>query len=317
MREIDWAKLREPIPLDGLQFFPGATNQDKTQGLVLAYIDATFAADRLDEACGPENWDLASEEVREGDKVICVRRTLRLQVAPDKWVGRADYGYPNTDDDAEPLKSMASDGLKRCLWLWGGGRELRHAPQLWHPLVGEGKYKRFAAGVREAYAKAAEGGATEPPAPAPAESRGNCLVHNKPFVHRVGTSAKGNAYDFWTCPYFDMVDGKRVYCKQKPPTATSEDESILDNEPPPAEAGPFSDETHNAHPQPEDTPDLEAQAKQDALLRLHKGGKTDNAVLIAARKYCLAQKIENPPDSYEEVKALPLDVLNAMLEASG
>lgn len=61
--------------------------------------------------------------------------------------------------------------------------------------------------------------------------------------------------------------------------------------------------------------DVEAQARRDALLRLKRGGKTENQVLIDARKFFADHEMADPPADYEQVKALPLDVLNAILEA--
>jgi len=138
-------------------------------------------------------------------------------------------------------------------------------------------------------------------ADAPPGCPGYCAVHSAIFslvpagVSKQGPR-KGKPYNaFWSCP--------ERGCREQPT-------------PFPAEAPPADDTPSPAPDAPETAAGgVEDQARTDALLRLHKGGKTDNAVLIAARKYCLAQKIENPPDSYEEVKALPLDVLNAMLEA--
>jgi len=227
---MNFEEIRKPIPLEGLQFFPGALNREKTEGLILAYIDATFAAQRLDEACGPGQWDLSdSKPVYEGDRVVCVERTLKLRIG-DEWVGRTDYGYPNGPDDSEPIKSMASDALKRCCWLWGVGRELRRGPNVWWPVTGEGKFKRFATGAGQEYWRRATGGAgasqkgTQTPqnrrsAPAtggdtPDGDRGVCPVHGVPFTHKVGHSEKtGKDFDFWSCPVKND-DGSR--CGRKP-----------------------------------------------------------------------------------------------------
>ena len=46
----------------------------------------------------------------------------------------------------------------------------------------------------------------------PSADLGYCPVHHIPFVHRVGTSKAGKAYDFWACP---AKDGDK-YCKEKP-----------------------------------------------------------------------------------------------------
>ena len=242
MSEINLDKLKEPVPLEGLQFFPGAIKKDGSEGLVLAYIDATFAADRLDDACGPENWDLSdAKPIFEGDRVVCVERTLRLRLNGG-WVGRTDYGYPNDDKDSEPIKSMASDALKRCCWLWGIGRELRRGPNIWWPVQGEGKFKRFSPGAGAAYWKAATGevvaGAPQrSPQPSPAKRSAPaggedgtpiCPDHDKPMKQRA------NGHWYCATPVEKDDDDKVTkWCKYQPPKGpTPEEESLLKSEPP-------------------------------------------------------------------------------------
>jgi len=301
--EINLDKLKEPVPLEGLQFFPGAIKKDGSEGLVLAYIDATFAADRLDDACGPENWDLSdAKPIFEGDRVVCVERTLRLRLNGG-WVGRTDYGYPNDDKDSEPIKSMASDALKRCCWLWGVGRELRRGPNVWWPVQGEGKFKRFSPGAGAAYWKAATGevvaGAPQrSPEPSSAkrsepagdeESRGDCPVHGVPFRHIVGEK-NGKAYDFWSCGEKNE-DGS--WCKEKPPKVTPEDKSLLDSEPP-------------------GDGDLEATERTALLISLRKKHPGARA-LMAVNAYCTDNKLPPVADK-DALENLSVDLLNAVLD---
>jgi hypothetical protein len=49
-------RLRAPFPADRVSWRVGNTNQDKTRGMAFAYIDARDVMDRLDEVCGPANW---------------------------------------------------------------------------------------------------------------------------------------------------------------------------------------------------------------------------------------------------------------------
>ena len=303
MSEISLDKLKEPVPLDGLQFYPGAIKDDK--GLVLAYIDATFAAERLDDACGPENWDISdATPIWEGDKVVCVQRTLKLRINGE-WVGRTDYGYPNGTDDSEPIKSMASDALKRCCWLWGVGRELRRGPNVWWAVEGAGKFKRFSPGAGAAYWKAATGevaaGAPQGrPQSSPAkrsappegdeESRGDCPVHGVPFRHVVGEK-NGKPYDFWSCPEKND-DGS--WCKQKPPKGPSpEEQSLLDAEPP-------------------GDGDLEATERTALLISLRKKHPGARA-LMAVNAYCTDNNLP-PVADMAALDSLSIDLLNAVLD---
>ena len=51
-----FTRLAAPFNPSDLEWRAGATNQDKTQALALAYITSRAVMDRLDEVIGPENW---------------------------------------------------------------------------------------------------------------------------------------------------------------------------------------------------------------------------------------------------------------------
>lgn len=71
------------------------------------------------------------------------------------------------------------------------------------------------------------------------ESRGSCSVHGVPFRHNVGTDRNDKPYDFWGCPQYDEVDGKRVYCKERPPKRDMDAEkSQAASAPPEGEGNP-------------------------------------------------------------------------------
>jgi len=55
---MDLKKLFDPFPPSQVSWRVGATNKDKTKGIALAYIDARDVMDRLDDVCGPENWQV-------------------------------------------------------------------------------------------------------------------------------------------------------------------------------------------------------------------------------------------------------------------
>ena len=46
--------LAQPFPAEAIQWKPGATTQDKTRGLALAYVDLRHYIDRLNEVAGPD-----------------------------------------------------------------------------------------------------------------------------------------------------------------------------------------------------------------------------------------------------------------------
>ena len=53
---IDIKALTAPFPPDRVSWRVGSTTADRKRGMALAYIDARDVMDRLDEVCGPENW---------------------------------------------------------------------------------------------------------------------------------------------------------------------------------------------------------------------------------------------------------------------
>lgn len=84
-------------------------------GAELAYIDARQVMDRLDDVCGPENWQCEYSEVK--GHVYC-----KIGINIDgNWVWKSDCGI-ESNFDAE--KGEASDAFKRAAVKWGVGRFL-------------------------------------------------------------------------------------------------------------------------------------------------------------------------------------------------
>lgn len=130
MTDIDWAALAQPFPDSEVKQRPGAATWDHKQScegkrcretrnpqahIQFSYVDARAVAQRLDDVVTPAGWDFAITPLP-GDVV-----QGKLVVG---GIVREDVGYPNSDDDAEPLKSATSDALKRCAVLFGIGRHL-------------------------------------------------------------------------------------------------------------------------------------------------------------------------------------------------
>lgn len=125
-----WDTLAEPFPPEAVKERQGPKQhqgacekqygQCKSQHKMLSYVDARDVEARLDDAVTPAGWDFTADLVGTGP---VVRGTLVLFVG-DRAVTRQDYGYPNGDDDAEPIKSAVSDAIKRCAVQFGVGRHL-------------------------------------------------------------------------------------------------------------------------------------------------------------------------------------------------
>jgi hypothetical protein len=99
--------------------------RDGYSALALAYLDARDVMDRLDDVCGPANWQTEFTETAKG-RVIC---RLGILAGPD-WVWKSDGAG---DTDVEGDKGGISDALKRAAVSWGIGRYLYRLPSPWVP----------------------------------------------------------------------------------------------------------------------------------------------------------------------------------------
>jgi len=107
--------LQAPFAPEDLKQRPGRG------GLTFTYADARAVAARLDDVLGCDGW---SFEVAVADPArSVVKGSLALRI-DGKSVIREDFGYPNSTQDDEPLKSAASDALRRCAAQSGVGRSL-------------------------------------------------------------------------------------------------------------------------------------------------------------------------------------------------
>ena len=89
--------------------------------MTFTYADARAVAQRLDDVLGLTGWEF---EVAVADAARgVVKGTLHI-VVDGKTVIHEDFGYPNSTQDDEPLKSAASDALRRCAAQIGVGRSL-------------------------------------------------------------------------------------------------------------------------------------------------------------------------------------------------
>jgi hypothetical protein len=89
--------------------------------MTFTYADARAVAQRLDDVLGIEGWQF---EVKVADGARNVVHGSLAVVIGGKTTIRQDFGYPNSAQDDEPLKSAASDALRRCAAQLGVGRSL-------------------------------------------------------------------------------------------------------------------------------------------------------------------------------------------------
>ena len=109
------AALAAPFEEKDLKHRPGRA------GMTFTYADARAVAQRLDDVLGIEGWQF---EVKVADGARNVVHGSLAVVIGGKTTIRQDFGYPNSAQDDEPLKSAASDALRRCAAQIGVGRSL-------------------------------------------------------------------------------------------------------------------------------------------------------------------------------------------------
>jgi len=109
------AALAAPFDEKDLKHRPGRA------GMTFTYADARAVAQRLDDVLGIEGWQF---EVKVADPIRGVVHGSLVIVIEGKSTIKQDFGYPNSTQDDEPLKSAASDALRRCAAQVGVGRSL-------------------------------------------------------------------------------------------------------------------------------------------------------------------------------------------------
>lgn len=124
--------LSKPFNPASISWRVGATKQDKTQGIALAYIDARDVMERFDAVCGVDGWQ-ASYPWSDGKKLCC---SISVFVDGKGWVGKANGAG---DSDVEAEKGAFSDAFKRAAVLWGVGQYLYSLPNTWVDLEPAGK----------------------------------------------------------------------------------------------------------------------------------------------------------------------------------
>jgi hypothetical protein len=182
-------------------------------GLVFTYADARAVAQRLDDVLGVTGWQF---EVAVADVPRSVVKGSLTIVVEGKTVIHEDFGYPNSTSDDEPLKSAASDALRRCAAQVGVGRSL------YSPEQGAGSTRTAPTGAtslsvapRPLSDDSEVLAAAMAFAQSPEAGNGNCPTHGVPFILRPGGVSKGTGKpygEFWACPTKDNAG----FCKNKP-----------------------------------------------------------------------------------------------------
>lgn len=128
-------ELQAPFKENEIEFKVGATNQEKTMGLALAYVEARAIQNRLDKAVGFNNWQVSYREIQGG--FLC---SMSLRIG-EEWLFKED-GAQITD--YESIKGGISSAFKRVASSgWGIGRYLYGIESQWYPIHKRGKNYEF------------------------------------------------------------------------------------------------------------------------------------------------------------------------------
>ena len=112
--------LLAETPKDRVKFRIGRKYANNQRAHMLAYVDARYVQDRLDDVIGAENWSNSFEVI---DNTLFCAITV---VFPDgKVVTKTDCG---TESNVEKEKGEASDAFKRAAVMLGIGRDLYDLP---------------------------------------------------------------------------------------------------------------------------------------------------------------------------------------------
>jgi hypothetical protein len=132
--EIDLAKLKEPFASADIDWRLQRAwkSGSSISGRALAYVTNRAIMDRLDDACGPQNW---KNEFRSGPNggTVC---GISIRIG-EEWVTKWD-GADNTD--IEKVKGGLSGAMKRAAVQWGIGRYLYDLAADWITVDAKGRY---------------------------------------------------------------------------------------------------------------------------------------------------------------------------------
>ena len=126
--------LNDPTPKERIKFRIGFKNRSKTKAAMLAYVDARYVMDKLDESVGKENWSASYSII--GKVMFC---SITVKWPDGSITTKSDCGM-ESEVDAE--KGQASDAFKRAAVHYGIGRDLYSMKNYWADLDAGGYVDR-------------------------------------------------------------------------------------------------------------------------------------------------------------------------------
>lgn len=130
-------ELSQPFDVSKVKWRLQSTNDDKTGGYAVPYLDSRTIGQRLDDVVGQMRWKDDYRpwmNTQEGPSQLCI-----IYIYDDdlkEWVGKSDGAGVSKK---EPVKGGISDAFKRAAVKWGIGRYLYSMNPIWVKAKVKGK----------------------------------------------------------------------------------------------------------------------------------------------------------------------------------
>ena len=127
IKENELSKLNVATPKDEIKYRPGSTFDwaEKKYARMLAYVDARYIQDKLDEIVGIGNW--SNQFHRDEKGILYCTITIKF-IREDGSVDSVSKTDVGTESNVEQQKGEVSDSFKRCAVHFGLARDLYNLP---------------------------------------------------------------------------------------------------------------------------------------------------------------------------------------------
>ena len=127
IKENELSKLNVATPKDEIKYGPGSTFNwaEKKYARMLAYVDARYIQDKLDEIVGIGNW--SNQFHRDEKGILYCTITIKF-IREDGSVDSVSKTDVGTESNVEQQKGEVSDSFKRCAVHFGLARDLYNLP---------------------------------------------------------------------------------------------------------------------------------------------------------------------------------------------
>lgn len=142
----DLKQLAAPFAPEDVEWFIGATTQDKSKGLAIPFITNRAVMERLDSVCGVTGWKneyktLGEREIKDKDGTISKKTSQLCGISiwcsdRNEWITKWDGAE---ESDIEAIKGSLSSAMKRAAVQFGIGRYLYKLESPWVELEQRGR----------------------------------------------------------------------------------------------------------------------------------------------------------------------------------